>query len=100
MQRQIHIRGRSYTLRSDPGDDVEYAAQDIDRRMRDLSSRSPMMDEYTVALLTALNLAAELRVLKARFRGELTEIDRQIGAIETMVEAMLGDGQSASTEEP
>lgn len=89
MQKQITILGRSYTLRADEGDDLEHAAAEIDRRMRDLSRRAPAFDTTTVALLTALNLANELQSLRGRLRRQLSEADRQLGAVEAVLEAAL-----------
>lgn len=89
MQKQITILGRSYTLRADEGDDLEHAAAEIDRRMRDLSRRAPAFDTTTVALLTALNLANELQSLRGRLRRQLAEADRQLGAVEAVLEAAL-----------
>lgn len=87
VQKQITIRGRSYSLRADAGDDVEQAAADVDRRMRALAARSAAFDDYTVALLTALNLASEMLALKRRVQERLGELDRQAAAIEAVLEA-------------
>lgn len=89
MQKQITILGRSYTVRADDGDDIETAAAEVDRRMRQLLQRAPAFDNYTAAMLTALNLAAETRALRARVRGRLQEIEHDIEAIEAVLEAAL-----------
>lgn len=89
MQKQITILGRSYTVRADDGDDIETAAAEVDRRMRQLLQRAPAFDNYTAAMLTALNLAAETRALRARMRGRLQEIEHDIEAIEAVLEAAL-----------
>ena len=91
MQKQITILGRSYTLRAGEGDDVEHAAAEVDRRLRDLSKKAPAFDTTTVALLTALNLAAELQSLRRRVRGQLDDADRQLGAVEAVLEAALAE---------
>lgn len=91
MQKQITILGRSYTLRAGEGDDLEHAAAEVDRRMRDLSRRAPAFDTTTVALLTALNLASELQSLQRRLRAQLGEADRQLGAVEAVLEAALAE---------
>lgn len=100
MQKQITILGRSYTLRADQGDELEHAAAEVDQRLRDLSRRAPAFDTTTVALLTALNLASELRALRSRVRGQLEEADRQLGAVEAVLEAALtpsNDDESPET---
>ena len=103
MQKQITILGRSYTLRADEGDELEHAAAEVDRRVQDLARRAPAFDTTTVALLTALNLASELRSLRTRSRAGLQEADRQLSAVEAVLEAALAaapgvDGEEA--EEP
>lgn len=102
MQKQITILGRSYTLRADQGDELEHAAAEVDRRLRELSRRAPAFDTTTVALLTALNLASELRALRSRMRGRLEEADRQLGAVEAVLEAALTPSteEDAAPEEP
>ncbi len=93
MQKQITIRGRTWSLRADDGDDIEAAAADVDRRMRELSGRSNAVDEYTVALLTALNLASELRALRRRVREQLQGLDRRAAAVEALVEGRQAGGE-------
>lgn len=89
MQRQITILGRSYNVRADAGDDIEAAAAEVDRRMRLLLQRTPAADNYTAALLTALNLAAESGVLRTRVRAQLQELEREVEAVEAVLEAAL-----------
>lgn len=91
MQKQITILGRSYTLRADEGDDLEHAAAEVDRRMRALSSRAPAFDNYTVALLTALNLASELRALRSRVKDRLQQLDHEAAAVEAVLEAAVAE---------
>lgn len=83
------LLGRSYTLRADEGDEVELAAADVERRLQDLSRRAPAFDSTALAVLAALNLAAELRVLRRRVRTELAEADRLLAAAETVLETAL-----------
>ncbi len=89
MQKAITILGRTYTLRADNGEDLENAAGEVDRRVRELMKRSPAVDASTAAILTALNLASELRNVRARARAELQEADHQIAAVEAVLEAAL-----------
>ena len=93
MQKQITILGKSYTLRADEGDDIEHAAAEVDRRMRTMAGRSPAFDNYTVALLTALNLASELRSIKSRLRQRLGELDHEAAAVEAVLEAAVAEPQ-------
>lgn len=89
MQKQITLLGRSYTLRADEGDEVELAAADLERRLQELGRRAPAFDSTALAVLAALNLAAELRALRLRVRMELGEAERQLAAAETVMEAAL-----------
>jgi cell division protein ZapA (FtsZ GTPase activity inhibitor) len=97
VQKQITILGRSYTLRADEDDDLEHAAADVDRRLRTMIGRSPNFDGYTAALLTALNLASELRALKQRFRSRLQELDHQAATVEAVLEAAVSDDAETDT---
>lgn len=93
MQKQITILGRSYTLRADEDDDLEHAAADVDRRLRTMIARAPSFDSYTAALLTALNLASELRALKTRYRARIQELDHAAAAVEAVLEAAVAEDQ-------
>ena len=92
MQIRITIRGRQYTVRGDESaEEVQAVARDLDARLEEVASRTRSFDEYTVALLTALNLASELHQLRRRTLSELGEIDRDAAALEAMLQAMLPD---------
>lgn len=90
MKVQISIRGRTYTLRSDQDEDLREIARDVDRRMGEIASRSPRMDEYTVAMLTALNLASELERVRREVDRELAAIDRELAGTALLLEAAGG----------
>jgi cell division protein ZapA (FtsZ GTPase activity inhibitor) len=58
MQVRITIRGREYTVRGDEEEgDIQALAADLDRRMVETAERTRSFDDYTVAMLTALNIA-------------------------------------------
>ena len=99
MQKQITILGRSYTLRADEDDDLENAAADVDRRLRALLARAPAFDHGTAALLTALNLASELRAIKSRYGARIRELDHAAAAVEAVLEAALAEDEPAASEE-
>jgi cell division protein ZapA (FtsZ GTPase activity inhibitor) len=92
VQKQITILGRNYTLRADNGEELEAAAVDVDGRMKRLMSRSPGVDAYTVAMLTALNLASELRAAQRGYRGRLEAMEREAASIEAVLSAAVGEG--------
>lgn len=92
MQVTVTIRGRQYTVRGDEStDDVEAVARDLDQRLEEVAGRTRTFDEYTVALLTALNLASELRRLRKMVIGRLDELDRDAASLGAMLEATLPD---------
>ena len=94
MQVQITIRGRQYTVRGDePGEDIRAIADDLDRRLGEVAGRVRTYDEYTVALLTALNLASELHRLKNQVAERLDELDRDVASVAAMIEAALPEGE-------
>lgn len=90
MQVQITIRGRQYTVRGDDGgEDIQKLAAELDRRMSEVAGRTQSFDEYTVAMLTALNVLSEMERLKARVAQQLDGIDREALSVAAMLEAAL-----------
>ena len=90
MQVRITIRGREYTVRGDDNaDELQTLAADLDRRMAETAERTRSFDEYTIAMLTALNLASELHQLKSQVASRLDEIDRYAASVAAMIEAAL-----------
>jgi len=90
MQVRITIRGRQYTVRGDEsGEDIQVLANELDRRMSEVSSRTRSFDEYTVAMLTALNLLSENRRLRQSTARRLDDLDREAAAVVAMLEASL-----------
>ena len=90
MQVQITIRGRQYTVRGDDGgDDIQILAAELDRRMADVALRTRSFDEYTVAMLTALNLLSEMERLRMSVARKLDELDREATSVAAMLEAAL-----------
>lgn len=90
MQVQITIRGRQYTVRGDEsGDDIRDVAAELDARMAEVAQRTRSVDDYTVALLTALNMASELRRVRQQVASRLGELDRDAASIHAMLEAIL-----------
>ena len=90
MQVRITIRGREYTVRGDENEaDLQALAADLDTRMTETAERTRSFDEYTVAMLTALNLASELHQLKSQVAQRLDELDRDAASVAAMIEAAL-----------
>lgn len=86
MKVQISIRGRSYTLRSDEDEDLQAIARYVDRKMSEIADRSPRMDDYTVAMLAALNIASELERLRRELEAQLAAMDRDLASTSMLLE--------------
>ena len=90
MQVRINIRGRQYTVKGDEsGEDVRAVADDLDARLKEVADRTNSFDEYTIAVLTALNLASELRQLRKQVVERLGELDRDAASIAAIMESAL-----------
>ncbi len=98
MQVRITVRGRQYTVRSDESEvDIEAVAVDLDRRMSEVASRMRTVDEYTVAMLTALNLASDLRRLRQSVATRLGDLDRDAASIAALLESCLPVEESSGS---
>ena len=90
MQVRITIRGRQYTVRGDdPAIDIQSVAKELDERLAEVAKRTSAFDEYTIALLTALNLCSELRQLRHEVGDRLDDFDRQAASVAAMLESVL-----------
>ncbi|MBK7755613.1 MAG: cell division protein ZapA [Deltaproteobacteria bacterium] len=88
MNVRITIRGRQYTLRTDePEEDLTAIAAYVDGKMAELSRSS--FDEYTIALLAALNIAQEFHRFRKQMSERLEGVDREMAAISAILEAAL-----------
>ena len=95
MQVQITIRGRQYTVRGDESnEDIQRLASELDSRMAEVASRTRSFDEYTVAMLTALNLASELHRLRQQVALRLGELEREAASITAVLESVLPEKDS------
>lgn len=91
MKQQVVIRGRRYTFRSDEGDvDIVAVARYVDARMAEVAAK-PGLDDATVALLAAMNIASDLARLRRQVDNELAAVDRELAASAVLLEALAGD---------
>jgi cell division protein ZapA len=98
MKVQISIRGRSYTLRSDEDEDLPAIARYVDRKMAEIADRSPRMDDYTIAMLTALNIASEFDRFRRDVDAQLSNLDRELASTAMLLEDAAPAGPVAADE--
>lgn len=87
MKVTIQLRGQTYTVRSDEDDvDLQEVASYVDARMREVSDGMRSLDDYTIALLAALNIASDFRRLQRQVDHDLVELDRDVAAATLLLE--------------
>ena len=97
MKVQITIRGRTYTVRSDEeGEDLPAIARYVDQKMAEIADRSPRLDEYTVAMLAAMNIASEFDRFRRDVDQELAGIDHDLASTAVGLEAAAPPGPEPS----
>lgn len=97
MNVRINIRGRQYTVRGEESqEEIQAVANDLDRRLAEVASRTRSFDEYTIALLTALNLASELQRLKQQLSKHLADVDRDVASIAAILESAIPEEGAGS----
>ena len=97
MNHQISIRGRQYTLRSDDSDeDLQAIARYVDGKMDDMSRGT--LDDYTVALLTAMNIASEYQRFRTGVLEKLDALDREAAGVSAILDAALPELASSTVD--
>lgn len=94
MKVTITIRGRNYTLRSDEDEDLPAIAGYVDRKMSEIAARSSRVDDYTVAMLAALNIASEFEQFRRQVQADLSSLDRDIASTAVLLEAAMPEGSA------
>ncbi|MEL6348686.1 MAG: cell division protein ZapA [Myxococcota bacterium] len=90
MQVTITIRGRQFTVRgNDGGGDIQRLADEVNARMDEVANHTRSFDEYTIAMLTALNLASELQQLRKQVAGQLDDFDRDLASMSAILDAFI-----------
>jgi cell division protein ZapA len=94
---QITIRGRRYTLKSDEGDvDLPSIARYVDQRMAEIAARPGNLDEYTIAMLAALNIASDYERYRREVDVHLADVERDLAS----TAVLLGEGLGSGDEGP
>ena len=94
MKVQITIRGRTYTVRSDQDEDLPAIAAYVDRKMAEMGGRMGT-DDYTVAMLAALNIASEFERFRRSVDAELGAVERDLASVAVVLEAAIPAEESA-----
>lgn len=96
-QVQIEIRGRKFNIRtSDDGSLLRRLATELDLRLEEQANRSKHFDDYSVSVITALNILSELEEVRSRQIEQIEIIDRELTSISASVEALLPDEDDAT----
>lgn len=97
MKVRITVRGHPYTVRSDDEDvDIREVARYVDARMAEVAATGPTLDDYTIAMLAALNIASDFRRFQKNTDDELASIERELeGAVVLMESAVPPDEEGA-----
>ena len=90
MKVQITLRGRRYTVKSDEDDvDLPQVAAYVDARMTEVAERTGVFDDYTIAMLAALNIASDFERFRRQVDQQLTDLDRDLASTAVLLEASL-----------
>lgn len=98
---EVEIFSKPYVLRSAGGAArVREAARIVDERMRQISSQITTHDVVKIAVLTALNLADEMRDVKNYYEEEIRKIFSQApGEQEEAEESLSAEGSAEQERE-
>lgn len=94
---QIKIQGRAFTIKTgDDGENLRRLAESLEQRLNEQSNRARHFDDYSVAIITALNIMSELDELQQQQVEQLDVIDRELVSIAASVEALLPEEDDAT----
>ena len=90
MNVQVTIRGRQFNFRTDDeGEKLKNMADDLNERLNSQAGRSKTVDEYSIAVITALSLMGEIELMKKQHEGKLDELHKDIVSLTLRLEALL-----------
>ena len=96
MNVQVTIRGRQFNFRTDDdGAKLKKMADDLNERLNSQAGRSKTVDEYSIAVITALSLMGEIELLKKQHESKLDELHKDIVSLTLRLEALLPPSDEA-----
>ena len=102
MKVQVTIQGRTFTVKSDEsGLDLPALGRYVDSRFGEVRARAPGgLDDYTVAILTCLNLASDLERYRRKVDAELSALDQELASTDLILRSVLPEGERDDPAEP
>lgn len=94
MKVQITLRGRKYTLQTDEEEDLHEIAAYVDRKFDEVSQQASRLDDYTLAILAALNIASEYERFRKRAMADLRAVDEGVASAELVLRSLAADHES------
>lgn len=89
---KVNIFGEEYSIRGlDDSDYILRVADLVDKKMREIASKSRNKAPHRIAVLTALNLAGELLDLKENSDREMIEVEGRAKDILELLDSKLID---------
>jgi cell division protein ZapA len=90
----VRIFNRKYILRdsSETLDSLLQYAAHVDEKMREIAEGGRVVSTEKIALLAALNIAAEYSKIKREMEKLEKELDRKIGQLIKLLEQAQGEG--------
>ena len=90
MNVQFSVRGRTFNVRTeDDGELLKKIAQQLDEKINAQAAVARKLDEPSLAIITSLDMLHEAALEKRRLAEEVSEIQSQLDAALSMLEAMV-----------
>ena len=90
MNLHFKIRGRPFNVRTnDDGEQLKKMAEDLDQRVQERANRARKLDEYSVAIITALDLMHEFQLEKEKLMERVADLEKEVDSTIALVESLL-----------
>lgn len=97
MNVQFSVRGRTFNVRTeDDGELLKRIAEQLDEKINAQAAVARKLDEPSLAIITSLDMLHEAALEKRRLAEEIGEIQSQLDAALSMLEAMVGTADKGS----